>query len=97
MELYGGICIPRPSNLTAVGCVVLERYPDHPGTLAAAISEAGKAALQRGINIVHYPSTPISFISFLRARFSIRETYDLEIPNFLAISRWVSFKPSKRP
>lgn len=47
MELYGGTCIPSPSNLTAAGRAVLERHPDHPGTLAIAISEAVEEALQR--------------------------------------------------
>lgn len=47
MELYGGNCIPSPSDQTAAGRRVLERDPNHPGTLAAAISEAVEEALQR--------------------------------------------------
>lgn len=47
MELYGGNCIPSPSDQTAAGRQVLERDPNHPGTLAAAISEAVEEALQR--------------------------------------------------
>ncbi len=47
MELYGGKCVPSPSNLTKAGRSVLEKYPDTPGTLAMAISEAVEDAVSR--------------------------------------------------
>ncbi|MEM1680390.1 MAG: TrpB-like pyridoxal phosphate-dependent enzyme [Sulfolobales archaeon] len=40
MELYGAEVIPSPSKLTKAGLAVLERDPDHPGSLGIAISEA---------------------------------------------------------
>ncbi|MEZ0290431.1 MAG: TrpB-like pyridoxal phosphate-dependent enzyme [Sulfolobales archaeon] len=40
MELYGAEVIPSPSNRTRFGKSVLERDPDHPGSLGIAISEA---------------------------------------------------------
>lgn len=47
MELYGGKCVPSPSNLTQSGRDVLAKYPDTPGTLAIAISEAVEDAVTR--------------------------------------------------
>jgi len=47
MELYGGTCVPSPSNLTESGRKMQEKYPDSPGTLAIAISEAVEDALKR--------------------------------------------------
>lgn len=47
MELYGGTCIPSPSDTTESGRNVLAKYPDSPGTLAIAISEAVEEALKR--------------------------------------------------
>ncbi|MDM7275781.1 MAG: TrpB-like pyridoxal phosphate-dependent enzyme [Thermoprotei archaeon] len=40
MELYGAEVIPSPSKLTNAGRAVLERDPEHPGSLGIAISEA---------------------------------------------------------
>ncbi len=47
MELYGGKCVPSPSNLTQSGRDILAKYPDTPGTLAIAISEAVEDAVSR--------------------------------------------------
>ncbi len=47
MELYGGTCIPSPSDTTESGRNVLAKEPDSPGTLAIAISEAVEEALKR--------------------------------------------------
>lgn len=47
MELYGAKCVPSPSPLTQAGRKVLEQYPDTPGTLAIAISEAVEDAASR--------------------------------------------------
>lgn len=47
MELYGGTCMPSPSDTTESGRRVLEKNPDSPGTLAIAISEAVEEALKR--------------------------------------------------
>lgn len=47
MELYGGKCIPSPSDTTESGRNVLAKHPDSPGTLAIAISEAVEEALKR--------------------------------------------------
>ncbi|MGR6836322.1 TrpB-like pyridoxal phosphate-dependent enzyme [Syntrophomonas erecta] len=47
MELYGGKCVPSPSNLTESGRREQEKNPDTPGTLAMAISEAVEDALSR--------------------------------------------------
>jgi len=47
MELYGGRCIPSPSNLTESGRQVLARDPETPGSLAIAISEAVEDAVTR--------------------------------------------------
>jgi tryptophan synthase beta chain len=45
MQTWGGNCIPSPSNLTQAGRAVLEKYPDTPGSLGIAISEAVEAAV----------------------------------------------------
>jgi tryptophan synthase beta chain len=47
MEVYGGKCVPSPSDLTACGRAELAKNPDTPGTLAMAISEAVEDAMQR--------------------------------------------------
>ena len=46
MESYGARCIPSPSPETASGRAILERKPDHPGSLGIAISEAVEVAVQ---------------------------------------------------
>ena len=40
IETYGGTVIPSPSETTAAGRKILEKYPDTPGSLGCAISEA---------------------------------------------------------
>lgn len=40
METWGATCVPSPSPDTQVGRQVLEKYPDHSGSLGLAISEA---------------------------------------------------------
>ena len=45
METWGGTCIPSPSNETEAGRRFLEQYPDTPGSLGMAISEAVEAAV----------------------------------------------------
>ena len=40
MMTWGADCIPSPSNLTQAGRKILEEYPDSPGSLGMAISEA---------------------------------------------------------
>ncbi|PKM78673.1 MAG: TrpB-like pyridoxal phosphate-dependent enzyme [Firmicutes bacterium HGW-Firmicutes-15] len=47
MEVYGGKCVPSPSNLTECGRAELAKNPDTPGTLAMAISEAVEDAVKR--------------------------------------------------
>jgi tryptophan synthase beta chain len=47
METYGARCLPSPSTETAYGRSVLEKRPDHPGSLGIAISEAVEVAVQR--------------------------------------------------
>ena len=44
METYGARCVPSPSNETTYGRAVLEKRPDHPGSLGIAISEAVEVA-----------------------------------------------------
>lgn len=44
METYGARCIASPSNETASGRAVLEKNPEHPGSLGIAISEAVEVA-----------------------------------------------------
>lgn len=45
METWGGQCIPSPSTFTNAGREVLSKYPDTPGSLGIAISEAVEAAV----------------------------------------------------
>jgi tryptophan synthase beta chain len=47
MEAYGAHCVASPSNLTQSGRAILEKNPNHPGTLGMAISEAVEIAAQR--------------------------------------------------
>jgi tryptophan synthase beta chain len=47
MEGYGARCIASPSKETMSGRAILERRPDHPGSLGIAISEAVEQAAQR--------------------------------------------------
>jgi tryptophan synthase beta chain len=44
MELYGAKCIASPSNETESGRAILAHYPDSPGSLGIAISEAVEVA-----------------------------------------------------
>jgi len=44
METYGAKCVPSPSNETNYGRSVLEKTPNHPGSLGIAISEAVEVA-----------------------------------------------------
>ncbi|MCD6346344.1 MAG: TrpB-like pyridoxal phosphate-dependent enzyme [Bacteroidales bacterium] len=45
MEAWGGNCIPSPSPETNAGRAILEKFPDTPGSLGIAISEAIEAAV----------------------------------------------------
>ncbi len=45
METWGGTCIASPSDTTQAGRNILEKYPDTPGSLGIAISEAIEAAI----------------------------------------------------
>ncbi len=45
METWGGTCVPSPSSETEVGRRFQEQYPDTPGSLGMAISEAVEAAV----------------------------------------------------
>ncbi|MBI5846293.1 MAG: TrpB-like pyridoxal phosphate-dependent enzyme [Deltaproteobacteria bacterium] len=45
MGVWGGKCIPSPSMETKAGRDVLAQYPDTPGSLGIAISEAVEAAV----------------------------------------------------
>jgi len=45
MEAWGGTCVASPSTETKAGRDVLEQYPDTPGSLGIAISEAIEAAV----------------------------------------------------
>ena len=44
METYGARCIASPSTMTASGRAILEKTPDHNGSLGIAISEAVEIA-----------------------------------------------------
>jgi tryptophan synthase beta chain len=44
METYGASCVPSPSPETRSGRAVLEKNPEHPGSLGIAISEAVEVA-----------------------------------------------------
>ncbi|MDD2211583.1 MAG: TrpB-like pyridoxal phosphate-dependent enzyme [Clostridia bacterium] len=46
METYGAQCIPSPSEKTEIGRKILLEYPETPGTLGIAISEAIEDAVQ---------------------------------------------------
>jgi len=48
MEAYGAECLASPTTNTAVGKKVLEEYPDTPGSLGIAISEAVEDAAAKG-------------------------------------------------
>ncbi|MCI4061252.1 TrpB-like pyridoxal phosphate-dependent enzyme [Micromonospora sp. R77] len=43
METYGAVCVPSPSEETAVGRAILAEHPDSPGSLGIATSEALEA------------------------------------------------------
>jgi len=45
MQVWGGRCIPSPSNETAIGRKILKETPDTPGSLGIAISEAIEEAV----------------------------------------------------
>jgi tryptophan synthase beta chain len=47
MELWGANCVPSPSPDTKVGRGMLEKWPDCPGSLGLAISEAVEDAVSR--------------------------------------------------
>jgi tryptophan synthase beta chain len=47
MELWGANCVPSPSTDTKVGKAMLEKWPDCPGSLGLAISEAVEDAVSR--------------------------------------------------
>jgi tryptophan synthase beta chain len=44
METYGARCLPSPSTETETGRAILKQYPDTPGSLGIAISEAVEVA-----------------------------------------------------
>jgi len=46
METYGAKCVSSPSMETASGRAILEQFPDSPGSLGIAISEAVEVAAQ---------------------------------------------------
>jgi len=46
MNTYGAKVVPSPSTMTESGRKVLEAYPDSPGSLGIAISEAMEVAVQ---------------------------------------------------
>ncbi len=45
MQTWGGNCVASPSNETETGRMFLKKYPDTPGSLGMAISEAIEAAV----------------------------------------------------
>ena len=45
METWGASCVPSPSTDTAAGREFLAAYPEHPGSLGVAISEAVEDAV----------------------------------------------------
>jgi len=47
METWGAKCIPSPSTETQAGRDILDKYPDSPGSLGIAISEAVEEAAKR--------------------------------------------------
>ena len=48
METWGATVHSSPSTLTAAGRAIREKFPDTPGSLGVAISEAVEAAVQVG-------------------------------------------------
>ncbi len=48
MEMYGATVYPSPTAQTQCGRALLEKYPDHPGSLGVAISEAVEVAAMSG-------------------------------------------------
>ncbi|HOX85555.1 MAG TPA: TrpB-like pyridoxal phosphate-dependent enzyme [bacterium] len=46
MEAWGGKCVPSPSTETKAGRDILAQYPDTPGSLGMAISEAIEQAVE---------------------------------------------------
>ncbi|MCL2466474.1 MAG: TrpB-like pyridoxal phosphate-dependent enzyme [Micrococcales bacterium] len=46
METFGAVCYPSPSDITEVGRRLREKFPDTPGSLGMAISEAVEAAVK---------------------------------------------------
>ena len=46
MNLWGANVVPSPSNLTDAGRGILSKYPDSPGSLGIAISEAVEMAVK---------------------------------------------------
>jgi len=46
MNAYNAKVVPSPSTMTASGRAILEKYPDSPGSLGIAISEAMEIAAQ---------------------------------------------------
>jgi len=47
MQCWGATCIPSPSDQTEAGRRILEEFPDTPGSLGIAISEAVEEAASR--------------------------------------------------
>ena len=47
METWGATCVPSPSTETKAGRDMLEKWPDCPGSLGLAISEAVEEAVSR--------------------------------------------------
>jgi tryptophan synthase beta chain len=47
METWGATCVPSPSKDTNAGRTMLEKWPDCPGSLGLAISEAVEDAMGR--------------------------------------------------
>lgn len=47
MQIYGAECLASPTDITEVGRKIREEYPDTPGTLGIAISEAVEEAVSR--------------------------------------------------
>ncbi len=45
MQAWGGKCVPSPNPNTNIGKKILEKYPDTPGSLGIAISEAIEEAV----------------------------------------------------
>lgn len=54
MQTWGGKCIASPSNETQAGRDILAKYPDTPGSLGIAISEAIEAAVSDSTGQTRY-------------------------------------------